>query len=98
MSTAGNERYLKMVIEGREWLYTQLDRLDLAYIPSQTNFIVTHLPPSRDATAVAKALLGYGIIVNALNRSGLENCLRVSISVPAGNEQFIRGLEEILTV
>lgn len=92
------QKNVQMVVEGREWLYGQLDRLDLAYIPSQTNFMIVHLPPSRDANEVVNALLPYGVIVRALNAPGLENSLRVSTSVPAGNEQFIRGLEEILTV
>ena len=92
------QKNARMVIEGREWLYEQLDHLDLAYIPTQTNFMVVHMPPGREATAVVNALLPYGVMIRALNAPGLQNSLRVSTSVPAGNEQFIRGLQEILTV
>jgi histidinol-phosphate aminotransferase len=67
----------------------------LSYIPSQTNFIVVRLP--QDSQAVAKALEPYGVIIRALNTTGLENCLRVSVSLPAGNQQFMRGLEELLS-
>ena len=89
------QKNVQTALEGKQWLYAQLDRLGLSYIPSQTNFVVVRL--HQDATAVAKALYPYGVMVKPLNTTGLENCLRVTISVPAANEQFIRGLQEILS-
>jgi histidinol-phosphate/aromatic aminotransferase/cobyric acid decarboxylase-like protein len=49
-----------------------------------------------DGTAVAKALLPYGVMVKPLKGPELENSVRVSVSIPEGNQQFIRALETIL--
>lgn len=83
------------VHQGKAYLYEQLDRLDLSYIPSETNFIVIRL--NRDSAEVAQALVPSGVLVRPLNEPGLENCLRVTVSVPEGNRLFIEGLERILS-
>lgn len=81
--------------EGKEYLYEQFDRLDLPYIPSDTNFIVVRL--NRDSKEVAKALLKFGVIVRPLHEPGLENCLRVTTAVSEGNQLFIESLEKVLS-
>jgi histidinol-phosphate aminotransferase len=88
------QKNVQAVLTGKQWFYAQFDRLGLTYLPSQTNFVVVRM--TREATAVAKALLPFGVMVKALSDPGLENCLRVSVSTEAGNQQFIHGLEEIL--
>lgn len=80
---------------GKKYLYQELDRLDLEYILSETNFVVIRL--NQDSTAVAKALLPYGVMVRPLNEPGLENCLRVTVTVPEGNRLFIESLEKVIT-
>ena len=85
------QKNISTVINGRSWLYQQFDRLGLAYIPSQTNFIVVHLPTR--AKLVADALLPFGVMVRPLKEPGLENSLRVTILTPEANQQFIHGLE-----
>lgn len=89
------QKNIQTALEGKDYLYKELDRLDLEYIPSQTNFIVVRL--NRDSTAVAQALLPYGVIVRPLNEPGIENCLRVTVTVPEGNELFVESLEKILS-
>ena len=87
------QKNVKSVLAGKAWLYEQFERLGLSYIPSQTNFVVVRLP--LDGTAAANALLPYGVMVKPLKEPGLENSVRVSVSVPEGNHQFIRALETI---
>lgn len=88
------QRNVQLVLEGRQWLYDQLARLGLSYIPSQTNFVVVHLP--RDPQEVVNELLAFGVMVQPLKGEGLDGCLRVSVSLPEANRQFIRGLEGAL--
>lgn len=90
------QKNVQSVLASRQWLGEQFDRLDLAYIPSETNFMVVRLPLTHDASAVVQALLPYGVMIRKLDHPSLENCLRISISVPEGNQQLIRGLEDIL--
>ncbi len=90
------QKNIDAALTGKAYLMAQFDRLGLAYLPSQTNFIVVKLPASHNAAAVADALLPFGVMVRPLKDEGLENCLRVSVSTPAGNEQFIRGLEKVI--
>ena len=88
------QRNVQAVIEGREWLQSQLDRLDLAYWPATANYLVVDL--NRPAKAVIERLAEIGVLVRSMVGEGLENHIRVTVSVPAGNECFIAGLREIL--
>lgn len=88
------KKNVDVVVNGRNWLYNQLDDLDLAYVPSETNFVIIRL--NRDSAEVAQQLLPYGVMVRPLNEPGLENCLRVTLSTPEGNQQFIKALTATL--
>ena len=46
---------------GRSYLYREFDRLGMAYVPSQTNFVLVHVGPK--AKAVFQELLERGVIV-----------------------------------
>jgi histidinol-phosphate aminotransferase len=80
---------VQAVVEGRAWLVEQFERLDLPYLPSQTNFIMVQTPGP--AQAIAEALLDWGVIVRAMPGE-LDHWLRVSVSRPEGNRRFIEGL------
>jgi len=66
----------------------------LDYIPSQTNFIVVKMPA--DASRIAHELQAVGIMVRPLKYPGLEDCLRVTVTVQEGNELFIDRLQRII--
>ena len=87
------QKNVQVVLEGKTWLYEQFDQLDLSYWPSQTNFLMVELPGP--AKAVAEKLLAYGVMVRAMDGE-FERYLRVSLSTPEANAQFIKGLSEIL--
>jgi histidinol-phosphate aminotransferase len=81
------------VVQGRDYLYTQLDKLDLHYWRSQTNFILIACPcPAAD---IRQKLLERGVLVSALGGK-YANYLRVSVSTPEANQAFVAGLEAAL--
>ena len=49
------EKSIRMVIEGRRYLYRELDRMGLFYLPSQANFIFMDL--GKDSKEVLQDLL-----------------------------------------
>lgn len=91
-------------IEGRkqrnrqqlEWMEKELADLGLEVVPSQTNFILVRTPG--DAGKVTEALLQKGVIVRPMHAFGLgEGALRISVGLPAENQQCLAALKEILT-
>ena len=41
-------------LDGKQYIYEQLDRLDIEYIPSQTNFLIVKF--NRDVDSLVKVL------------------------------------------
>lgn len=83
---------VKVALDGKQYIYNQLDRLDLAYIPSQTNFLIVDVGrPVDDLVAFLKK--EYGVLIKGQALPGIDHGIRVSVTVQAGNEAFIAGLE-----
>lgn len=97
IAAAKDQDYLQATVskllDGKKWICEQLDDLDIAYIPSETNFILMDL--GRPSKAVTEALYPFGVIVRPQD-GALENYLRVTVSTPEGNAQFIKGLRAVL--
>lgn len=89
------QKNVQAALEGKAWLYEQLDALDVVYIPSQTNFLVIETP--LPAAEVAQQLEPLGILVRPMASPKHTHHLRVTVSVPEGNQRFIAGLKQILT-
>lgn len=79
---------------GKDYLYRELGRLGISYVPTQANFILVDL--GRDARPVFEALLRRGVIVRQGFIWDYPTCIRVSIGKPEDNERFIKTLEEII--
>jgi len=71
-----------------------LRALNIAYVPSYTNFILIRL--GSRARGIAKALLKQGIIVRAMSDWGLYDYIRVTIGAPQENRAFMRALQKLL--
>lgn len=87
---------VRVALEGKQWICTQLDALGIEYVPSQTNFIVVKLPDTLDANAAADAMRAETILVKPQKGRGIENALRVSATTPEGNRAFIEKLARLL--
>ncbi|MEM7113986.1 MAG: histidinol-phosphate transaminase [Chloroflexota bacterium] len=88
------QKNVQVALDGKAWLFEQLDRLDIAYWPSETNFFVAKMPIDPDT--VVERLLAYGVMIRAPQGPGLDSCVRISVGTPEGNAALVQGLEEIL--
>jgi histidinol-phosphate aminotransferase len=90
------EQSRRIVIEGREYLYRNLDRMGIKYCRSQGNFVWIDF--GRDAGEISNALLRQGVIVRPGSVFGAPTCARVSVSTPSDNEYFIERLAATLAL
>lgn len=93
-----DKAYLKksrdVILQGKKYLYDELQKLGLAFVPSVANFILIDV--GRDGVSIFKELLRYGIIVRDMKQYGLKNYIRVTIGTKKENEKFIRYLRKVL--
>jgi len=83
-----------LISEGKRYLYQELERLGLSYVPSEANFILVDLKkPCRE---VFQKLLKKGIIVRTGDIFGYPTHIRVTVGKPEENERFIGALEDIV--
>lgn len=74
--------------KGKTYLYSELARLKIKFVPSETNFIYLVIA---NAPGVYQELLRRGVIVRPMG----ENSLRVTIGLPEENSKFISALREV---
>ncbi len=86
-------RSIQMVNEGRRYLYKELDKAGLSYIPSQANFIFINF--NKDSEKIFQALLQEGIIIRPGKTWGYPTFGRVTIGRMAENRRFIKALRKI---
>jgi histidinol-phosphate aminotransferase len=87
-------RSFQLVSEGRTYLYGELKKMSLFYVPSQANFILIDF--GRDSDEVFKALLGEGIIIRPGKTWGYPTCARVTVGRMEDNRRFIKALRKIM--
>lgn len=75
--------------EQKTYLYSAFDRLGIAYVPSETNFVYMK---TRRPVEVFEALLGEGVIVRDF---GNAPALRVGVGSPDDTPVLIRALEAV---
>jgi histidinol-phosphate aminotransferase len=76
--------------EGKKYLYGEMTRMGLDYLPTEANFIWIDL--HREARAVYDALLKKGVIVRPMG----PGQIRVTVGLMQENERFIKALSEAL--
>jgi histidinol-phosphate aminotransferase len=88
------QRTLRMVADGRAYLYDLFNDLDLPYVPSEANFVLVHLP--RPAVEMADALMRAGVLVRACGSFGLPRSIRVTVGTREQNRAFASALRGVL--
>jgi histidinol-phosphate aminotransferase len=86
------DKTLRIVSDGRKYLYPQLDQLSVKYIPTQSNFIMIYL--GEKCPGIYDALLRMGVIVRPLASFGFPEYIRLSIGTPEENKRFIKTLKK----
>lgn len=82
------ERSLEANAKGKAYLYTELERLRVKYVPTHANFIFMF--PKGDITELNNALLKKGVIIRPMG----DKAMRVTIGLEEENRAFIKALEE----
>ncbi|MEW6541269.1 MAG: histidinol-phosphate transaminase [Bacillota bacterium] len=86
------EALRKLNREEKEYLYRELVRMGLPYVPTEANFILFDV--GRDEKAVFQGLLRRGVIIRG--GFGYPTRLRVTIGTRDQNRKFIKALETFL--
>jgi histidinol-phosphate aminotransferase len=89
------EETLTVIRHGLEFLYSQLDRIGLEYLTTQTNFFLIKTPLGAEETY--RRMLREGVIVRPMEAFGLKDYIRITVGLPEENERFIKTLEKILS-
>lgn len=85
----------RLVLEGKDFVYQELSKMGLGFLPSVANFIL--VDTGKDCLEVFKAMLKFGVIVREMKQYGLKDFIRVTIGTQKENERFIRVLRKVLT-
>lgn len=97
LATLDDEEHVKKSFEnnvmGLNYLYREIKKLGLPYVPSQANFLLVNVGDGEEAY---KKLLSKGIIVRPMNAYDLKEYIRVTVGLPHENEKFIKALKEII--
>jgi len=88
------EKSCQMNEAGRQFLYQELETLDLEYVPTAANFILIDMKQS--GKDIYQKLLEKGVIVRPMGGYGLPNFIRVTIGKPEENEKFVEALREVI--
>ncbi|MGB1249732.1 MAG: pyridoxal phosphate-dependent aminotransferase [Candidatus Promineifilaceae bacterium] len=101
VAAIGDQAHLRAnvqtALDGKAYLMAEFDRLDLAYIPSATNFLILQLPSHLKDSDVVQSLLEQGIMVRSPKGHGLENVIRVSVGSAEANQAFVAAMEQLLS-
>ena len=84
----------RLTLEGKDFIYQELSRIGLGYVPSVTNFILIDV--GRDSQEVFKSMLKFGVIVRDMRQYGLTNFIRVTIGTQKENQKFLRILSKVM--
>ena len=85
---------VQLVSEGLRFLYQELDRIGVNYIPSQSNFLMILV--GKNCQRVYESLLRQGVIVRPLSSFGYHDYIRVTVGTAQENERFISTFKKTL--
>jgi histidinol-phosphate aminotransferase len=91
---AHEEKSIRMVIEGRKYLYRKLAAMGLFYVPSQANFVFIDL--GMDSKEALQGLLREGVIIRPGYIWGYPTFARVTVGRMEDNRRFIKALNKII--
>jgi histidinol-phosphate aminotransferase len=84
---------IRLVCEGKRYLYRELDGMGLSYVPSQANFIFIDF--GKDSEEVFQAFLKEGVIIRPGKIWGYSTFARVTVGKMEDNRRFIKALKKI---
>mmetsp|Transcript_797 Transcript_797/g.599 ORF Transcript_797/g.599 Transcript_797/m.599 type:complete len:367 (-) Transcript_797:588-1688(-) len=85
---------VKLVHNEIDSICSQLDAMNISYIPTQTNFLFINLKIAADD--VFETMLREGVIVRSMRSYGYPNCIRINVGLHEENLKFLSVLDKIL--
>ena len=82
----------QLVWKGLDYFYSELEKIDLNFYPSQGNFLLF----SAGRPNAFSVLLKKGLILRPLNEPNLESYLRMSVGLEEENKKAMELIKEIL--
>ena len=93
-----DQDYVKKVVDftnnEMRWILSEFDRLDVQYWKPAANFVLFKSP--YETREMTEKFMEVGILIRPQHKSGLHDCVRVSVGTHEANALFIKRLEEIL--
>jgi histidinol-phosphate aminotransferase len=87
--------YLRQVKESKALLYAACDRLGLAYVPSQSNFVL--VSAADRCAALVKGAFERGIYIrDRSTEPGCAGCIRIGTGLVEHTKRAIAAMEEVL--
>jgi histidinol-phosphate aminotransferase len=88
------DKTIKTVNEGKRYLYKELDKLGLRYIPSATNFIL--IDTGTDSKIIFREMLKRSVIVRDMKAYNLDTWIRVTVGTKKENKKFIKVFQKVI--
>jgi histidinol-phosphate aminotransferase len=88
------EKTYKNNLEGKNYLYSELDKLGLEHKKTQANFIFINLKKPADQFFIE--MMKRRVIIRPLTSFGLPEAIRVSIGTMEQNQKFVEALKQLL--
>jgi histidinol-phosphate aminotransferase len=88
-------RTQQTIWSGLNYLYDEVGKMGLKYVPSEANFFLIELP--FEAKRLFEAMLHRGVIIRSMASYGMERFIRVNAGLPDENQRFVRTLRQVLT-
>lgn len=85
------EDTISLVKQGRNFVYSELDKMNVDYIKGFGNFVFIK---TKDVEKVTNNLLNKGIVVRPTKQFGYEQAIRITYGDMEANKAFIEGLKE----
>ena len=93
-----DQEFVQKVVEFTKnemrWLLSEFDSLGVEYWQPSANFVLFKSP--YETREMTEKFMQVGILVRPQHKSGLHDCVRVSIGTHEANQLFIQRLKEIL--
>lgn len=87
-------RTQQLVWNGLRYLYAEIGKMGLKYVPTQSNFFLIEMPC--EAKRVLEAMLNRGVIIRSMASYGMDRYIRINVGLPEENERFVTTLGQVL--
>jgi len=87
-------RTQRVVSEGLQFFYRELDALGISYIPTQSNYLMIQV--NRLADEIYQAMLRRGVIIRPLTSFGYPYSIRINAGTPDENRRCLSSLKDVL--